>query len=337
LAKNLKKGNSFMRIIDCHNHFYPPEYLEAIQKGPSSVQVTYDKYNNPLLHYPGDYNIVVQGHRDIKYRAEVLENSGIDKQVLSFTTPGVHLESPELSVSLARMVNDSFADITSEYGDRFSAFATLPLNDPEASVIELERTFKELGFKGVTLHSNVNGMALSDKKFWPLYEKANELKAVFDIHPSFPVGVEAMTEYWLMPLIGFTYDTTLAAAKLVFSGVVERFPDIKWILGHLGGAIPYLAERLDRGYEAFKECRQNISRPPTSYLKEFYYDTVNFSLPALKLGLDFAGADHLVAGSDYPHQIGSLKKMISSISNLDISSEDKVAIFGGNATQLLAL
>jgi aminocarboxymuconate-semialdehyde decarboxylase len=324
-----------MKIIDLHNHFFPPQYLEAIQSGPSNVKVTFDADNNPLLHYPGDYNIVVPEHRDIESRAEVLEEAGVDKQVLSFTTPGVHIESAERAVELAQMVNDNFAEIANDYSDRFSAFATLPLNDPQASVVEMERTFIELGFKGVTLHSNVNGVELNDERFWPLFEEANELGIVFDIHPSFPVGVEAMTDYWLMPLVGFPFDTTLTAAKLVFSGIVERFPEIKWILGHLGGAIPYLAERLDRGYHAFKECRENISRLPSEFLKEFYYDTVNFDTKALRLAIEFAGADHLVAGSDYPHQIGSLEQMKSSIEVLDISEEEKTAICYGNATRLL--
>ncbi len=326
-----------MKIIDMHNHFYPPEYLEAIQTGPSNIKVTFDSDNNPLLHYPGDYNIIVRGHRDINFRSEVLEKAGVDMQVLTFTTPGVHIESPERSVELARMVNDNFAKIKKEKSQRFDALATLPLNDPEASVLELERAFTELGFRGVALHSNVNGIALSDERFWPLYEKANELEAFFDIHPSFPVGVEAMTDYWLMPLLGFTFDTTLAAAKLVFSGVVEKYPNIRWKLGHLGGAIPYLAERLDRGYAAFKECRENITKKPSDYLKTFYLDTVNFDVKALQLAIDFAGADHLVAGSDYPHQIGSLTQMVTSIDSLNISEEDKASIYGKNAAQLLKI
>ncbi len=326
-----------MRIIDFHNHFYPPEYLEAIQTKPSNVKVTYDADNNPLLHYPGDYNIVVQGHRDIEYRAEVLEKAGIDKQILSFTTPGTHVESPERSVELARLVNDSLSKIMKEKGDRFSALATLPLNDPEASVVEINRAFSELGFKGVMLHSNVNGIALSDKSFWPLYDKANELEAVLYIHPSFPVGVEAMTDYWLMPLVGFPFDTTLAAAKLVFSGVVEKYPRIKWVLSHLGGAIPYLVERLDRGYHAFEECRVNISKPPSEYLKEFYFDSVNFDINALKFAISFSGDSQFVAGSDYPHKIGSLDMMVSSIEKLDIPRDTKARIYGENAARLLKL
>jgi len=326
-----------MTIIDFHNHFYPPEYVKAVETGHSNIKVTYDEEGNPLLHYPGDYNILVPGHRDIDYRAQVLEKTGIKKQIITFTTPGTHIESPQRSVELAQMVNDSFARIARERSDRFAALATLPLNEPEASVTELDRAFAKLGFKGVMLFSNVNGTALSDKRFWPLYEKANELKAVFYIHPSFPVGVEAMTDYWLMPLIGFTFDTTLAAAKLVFSGVVEKFPGITWVLGHLGGAIPYLAERLDRGYHAFKECRENITRPPSEYLEEFYYDTVNFDINALQLAIDFAGPGHLVAGSDYPHQIGSLEQMKDSISQLQISPKEKAGIYGENAARLLAL
>lgn len=326
-----------MTIIDFHNHFYPPEYVKAVETGPSDIKVTYDDDGNPLLHYPGDYNILVPGHRDIDFRAQALEKAGVNKQIITFTTPGTHIESPQRAAELAQMVNDSFARIARERSDRFAALATLPLNDPEASVTELDRAFSKLGFKGVMMFSNVNGTALSDERFWPLYEKADELKAVFYIHPSFPVGVEAMIDYWLMPLIGFTFDTTLAAAKLVFSGVVEKFPNITWVLGHLGGAIPYLAERLDRGYHAFKECRENITRPPSEYLKEFYYDTVNFDINALQLAIDFAGTDHLVAGSDYPHQIGSLEQMKNSIDKLQISPKEKAGIYGENAARLLAL
>jgi aminocarboxymuconate-semialdehyde decarboxylase len=185
------------------------------------------------------------------------------------------------------------------------------------------------------LFSNVNGVALSDARFWPLYEAADGLGAVLHVHPTHPVGVEAMTEYWLMPLVGFLFDTTLAAAKLVFSGVAERFPRIRWVLGHLGGAIPYLAERLDRGFHAFRECRVHLTRPPSEVLKRFYFDTVNFDPGALELALAFAGADHLLAGSDYPHQIGSIPKMLDSIRALPVSGLERAGVLGDNAARLL--
>ncbi len=146
-----------------------------------------------------------------------------------------------------------------------------------------------------------------------------------------------MTDYWLMPLVGFPTDTTLAAAKLVFSGVARRFPGIRWILGHLGGAIPYLVERLDRGFEAFAECRQHIDQPPSVYLREFYYDTVNFDPNALRLAIEFAGIDHIVAGSDYPHQIGSIEKMLASIERLPLSAAEQQKILAVNAQRILGL
>ncbi len=216
--------------------------------------------------------------------------------------------------------------------------ATLPLCDPQAAAAELERAMDPLGMPGAMLFSNVNGVGLDDERFRPLYEVANERDAVLMIHPTSPVGVEAMSEYWLMPLNGFLFDTTLAASKLVFSGTVRRFPRIRWVLSHLGGTIPYLAERLDRGYRAFAECRAHIDRPPTEYLKKhFYYDTVNFDPSALRLAIDFAGADHVLAGSDYPHQIGSIPLMLESLHGLPISDDAKEGILGGNARRLLRL
>lgn len=324
-------------IIDFHNHYYPPAYLDALREGPSNVKVTFDDQGNPLLHYPGDYNIVVRGHRDIEYRQHVLEEKGIDLQIITLTTPGTHTETPARAVRLAQMVNDRFADVVATRGKYFRALATLPLNNPAASVVELERGVRQLGFRGAMIFSNVNGMGLDEKRFWPLWEKANELEAVMFIHPTHPVGVEAMKEYWLTALVGFLFDTTLAAGKLVFSGIVERCPRITWVLGHLGGAVPYVAERWDRGYHAFADCRANIDRPPSEYLKNFYYDSVNFDVNALTMAINFAGVDHILAGSDYPHQIGSLDQMKQSIESLAISEGDKEKIRSGNASRILAL
>jgi aminocarboxymuconate-semialdehyde decarboxylase len=324
-----------MAIVDFHNHYYPPPYLDVLRSGGTQVRVTVDAEGNPLLHYPGDYNVAVRGHRDIDYREAVLAEERVDTQVLSLTTPGTHVESPAVAARLASLVNDAFATVVQDKPGRFAALATLPLNDPAAAVRELERACGQLGLRGAMLFSNVNGVALAEPRFWPLYEAASSLDAVLHIHPTSPVGVEAMTEFWLMPLVGFPLDTTLAAAKLVFGGVVERFPRIRWVLSHLGGAIPYLAERLDRGFHAFRECRARIDRPPSDYLKRFYYDTVNFDRGALELALAFAGADHLLAGSDYPHQIGSIPAMLASIRALPISDRDRAAILGGNALRLL--
>jgi aminocarboxymuconate-semialdehyde decarboxylase len=324
-------------IIDFHNHYYPPKYMKALQSGESSVKVTIDSDGNPNLHYPGDYNVAVRGHRDLAYRDDVLAKLGVDMQVVTLTTPGTHVETPATAARLASMVNDEFREAMDTRGRRFTALATLPLNDPAASRRELERAMRQLKMPGAMLFSNVNGTALSDERFWPIYELANDLGAVLYIHPTHPVGVEAMQEYWLMPLVGFLLDTTLAAASLVFAGVPERFPRIRWALCHLGGTIPYLAERLDRGFHAFSDCRAHIDREPSGYLKQFYYDTVNFNQGALKLAIDFAGADHILAGSDYPHQIGSIPSMLDAIAKLPVTEEQRAGIYGGNAKRLLGI
>jgi aminocarboxymuconate-semialdehyde decarboxylase len=326
-----------MPVIDFHNHYYPPNYMKALQSGQSSVRVTIDADGNPNIHYPGDYNVAVRGHRDLDYRAGVLQELGVAKQVVTLTTPGTHVEKPDVAVRFAAMVNDEFKAAMERPDGKFTALATLPLNDPAASAKELERAMRQLGMRGAMLFSNVNGVALSDRRYWPLYEIANDLGAVLYIHPEHPINVEMMKEYWLMPLVGFLYDTTLAAASLVFAGVPERFPKIRWALCHLGGTIPYLAERLDRGFHAFRDCRANIQREPSSYLKQFYYDTVNFSQGALKLAIDFAGADHILAGSDYPHQIGSIPSMLDAIAKLPVSDAERQGIYGGNAARLLGI
>jgi len=326
-----------MRIIDFHNHYYPPEYVRALQTSESAVKVTYDADGNPCVHYPGDYNILVPGHRDIDYREQVLIEHGVDTQVLTFTTPGVHVEPAPTAVRLASQINDAFARVVRDKKGRFTSLATLPLNDPAESVKELERAMKELGMPGAMVFSNVNHVALADEVYAPLWKTADELEAVIYIHPTDPAGVEAMLDYWLMPLVGFLMDTTLAAAKLVFSGVVERHPRIRWVLTHMGGATPYLAERFDRGYRAFADCRRNISKPPTEYLKDFYYDTVNFNPDAVKFAISFAGVDHILAGSDYPHQIGSIPLMLETIDKLGLDEASKQKILGGNAARLLRL
>jgi aminocarboxymuconate-semialdehyde decarboxylase len=324
-------------IIDVHNHFYPPEYIDALKAGDSVVKVTVDADGNPCIHYPGDYNVAVRGHRDIAYRDGVLKKQKVDTQVITFTTPGTHVEPPDRAVRFARLVNDAFAKIVKERSPRFASLATLPLCDPAGSVVELRRAVTELGMPGAMLFSNVNGVPLADARFEPLYAEANRLRAVLHIHPTDPLGVEAMTKYWLMPLVGFLFDTTLAAAHLVFAGVPKRYPNIKWVLSHLGGEIPYLAERLDRGWRAFPDCRVNISKPPSTYLKRFYYDTVNFDPKAIRLAVDFAGASQILAGSDYPHQIGSIPLMKKSLSALKVSSAERKKILGENAKRVYGL
>lgn len=324
-------------IIDFHNHYYPPAYLEAIRAGGSAYRITEDAEGNPVLHSPGDYNVLVPGHRDLGFRADVLDEAGVDKQVLTFTAPGTSIETPDRAVELCRIVNDAYAADVRAWGGRYTALATLPMNAPDAAAEEAERALVELELPGVMLFSNASGVPLSDDRFLPLYEVLDRERAVVYVHPTYPVGVEVMEKYMLMPMVGFLMDTTLAAASLVYAGVIERFPGITWVLGHLGGAVPYMAERFDRGFEAYPECRERCTVAPSEQLRGLYYDTVNFDPACLDLAIRFAGIEHIVAGSDYPHMIGSLAKMKSSIQALGLADPDRKAVFGGNAARILGL
>lgn len=324
-------------LIDFHNHYFPFEYLDAIRDGGSAFRVTTDDDGNPVLHSPGDYNVLVPGHRDLDVRTQVLDEAGVDMQVITFTAPGTSIEEPPRAVELARIINDAFAREVRSRGDRFVALGTLPMNDAAAAAEEAERVVGTLGLPGVMLFSNASGVPLHQPRFEPVFERLNEAAAVVYIHPTYPVGVEVMEEYMLMPMVGFLMDTTLAAAGLVYSGAMERYERITWVLAHLGGAVPYMAERFDRGFDAYPACRERCTVRPSEQLKRVHYDTVNFDPACLRLAIDFAGADRILAGSDYPHQIGSLEMMKSSLGTLGLDEEDLAKIHGGNASRILGL
>lgn len=324
-------------IVDVHNHYFPPEYLDAIRSGGSAFRVTTDDAGNPVLHSPGDYNVLVPGHRDLDVRESVLESEGVDMQVFSFTAPGTSIETPARAVDLARVVNDAFASAVRTRSARFSALGTLPMNDPGAAAREAGRVVGALGLPGVLLFSNASGVPLYEERFWPVYEQLDEAGAVAYIHPTYPVGVEVMEDYMLMPMVGFLMDTTLAAAGLVYAGLFERFPRIRWVLGHLGGAVPYMAERFDRGFHAFPACRERCSVLPSEQLRRLYYDTVNFDPACLRLALDFAGPTRLLGGSDYPHMVGSIASMKASLGAMDVDENTRTRIIGGNAAELFGL
>src|SRR2546427_7586054 len=164
-------------IIDFHNHYYPPKYMQALQSGQSSVRVTIDSDGNPNLHYPGDYNVAVRGHRDLAYRQEVLDTHGVTMQVVTLTTPGTHVESPATAARLASMRNDEFREAIDTRGHHFNALATLPLNDPAASLAEFERAAKPPRLRGAMPVSNVNRVAVGDRRFWPTLPAANGSRA----------------------------------------------------------------------------------------------------------------------------------------------------------------
>jgi aminocarboxymuconate-semialdehyde decarboxylase len=209
------------------------------------------------------------------------------------------------------------------------------MDAPDAALAELDRAINTLKLNGVILLSNIRGAALTDRRYRPFFEEANRMKVCIFLHPMIPVNSEPFKEYVLGPIIGFPFDTTLAVARMCFDGMLKDFPDIRWIIGHAGGAVPFLMERMDSGYRDFAETKVKIDQLPSVYLKRLYYDTVTFNSYNLHMLRDQVGADHMLMGSDYPHLLGSIEKSVSSIESMPIPQAEKQKIFGGNALAIL--
>jgi aminocarboxymuconate-semialdehyde decarboxylase len=315
-------------------------YLRDLYRTPGVARLDGDPdgSGDVNLHYEGDYNVLVHGHRRLESRLADMDAAGVDMHVLTLTTPGVHVEEPQREAGLARMVNDDFAAYIRDYPGRFQAFAALPLGQPEVAAREFERSCTELGLAGGLVFSNINGVYPDHQSFWDLYERADALKKPIFIHPTTPAHPQAFLDYRMVAVAGFLFDTTLAISRIVYSGLLERFPDLTFILAHLGGTAPYIAERMDRAFVAYTECREHISTPPSDLIKAHcYIDSVNWDPDALRLGLAFAGPGRVMLGSDYPHQVGDMPRAVRAL-NEQISDETtRAAVLGGNAAALLGI
>jgi aminocarboxymuconate-semialdehyde decarboxylase len=325
-------------IIDLHTHFYPPEYLTALEVLGSSLEVTRDRNGNKVVKDRGARILTITPEMsDPASRLREMDDAGVDVQVLSLSTPNVYPFSEDDSVDLASRCNDYLADLAAEYPDRFKCLASAPLNSADAAVRELERAIVDLRMNGLILGANINGKPLNAPEFQPFFEEVDRLGLAVLIHPMTPAGVEAMYEYGLAPQVGFVFDTTMAVTRMVYDGMMERYQNIKFVVAHLGGAIPYLFERINNGYKAYPECRERIGALPTEYLKKLYYDTVSFHEPALMCAYETVGAEHMVLGSDYPHVIGSIGEAVSSIEDLPLPDDEKQCMLGKNAQRILQL
>ena len=322
--------------FDLHTHYYPPAFFDLIRRTPGEFSFGTDPTGRTIIRHRGArFFGVTPGMTDPAQRLIDMDRAGIDVEVLSVSTPNVFFAEGAAQAEVARLVNDAYAELIAQHPTRFKGFASIPMDAPDAALRELERALGELKLHGVVLLSNIRGRALTDPSYRPFFEEANRRKLCIFLHPMIPVSSEVFNEYVLGPLVGFPFDTSLAVARMCFRGIFRDFPDIRWVIGHLGGAIPYLMERLDNGYRDFAECREHIDALPSTYLKRLNYDTVSFSGPALRMVREMVGADHMVMGSDYPHMLGSIDRAVTSIAGLDIPEPDKQAIFSGTALRIL--
>ena len=324
------------RRLDLHTHYYPDIYFDRIRELPSEFSFGKSPSGQTIITYRGArFFGVTPAMTDVALRLEDMDRVGIDVEVVSLSTPNVFFAEAQHQAEIARLVNDAYAELIVTHPTRFKAFASIPMDDPDAALAELHRAVDELKLNGVILLSNIGGKPLTAPEYRPFFAEANRMKLCILLHPMLPVNAEPFREYVLGPIVGFMFDTTLAVARMCFDGMLREFPDICWIVAHLGGAVPYLMERMDNGWRDFPECRTKIDELPSTYLKRLYYDTVNFNSHMLMMVRAMIGAEHMVMGSDYPHLLGSIDRAVSSVQSLEISEEEKQMIFEGTALSIL--
>jgi aminocarboxymuconate-semialdehyde decarboxylase len=323
--------------IDIHAHFVPEEYLRLIEAEgePHGVRLRPGP-NGPLI-VVGQVAIgpITAHYHDLDLRLKAMDAEGVAIHALSLMPPMVYWADAALGLRAARIVNDALAEATRAHPDRFVGLATLPLQDPEAALTEVERAVTELGCRGIYLGTNVRAKELTDPAFFPVFERIHALRVPIFLHPLNVIGSQRLTSYYLHNLLGNPFDTAVAAANLIFSGLLDRFPKLNICLPHAGGAFPYLIGRLNHGWKVRQECKA-LKKPPSSYLRRFTYDTISHAPEPLRYLINLVGADRVMLGSDYCFDMG-YERPVKVVTSLRLGRTDQEKILGGNAARLLRL
>jgi len=274
-------------------------------------------------------------YHNLEVRLKTMDARSITVHALSLMPPMVYWADGALGLRLARVVNDAMTEANRAHPDRFVFLATLPMQDPEAALKEVDRAVIELGCRGIYLGTNVRGKELTDPSFVPVFERIHALKMPIFLHPLNVIGAQRLTSYYLHNLLGNPFDTAVAAANIIFSGLLDQFPKLEICLPHAGGAFPYLIGRLNHGWKVRQECK-TLKKPPVSYLSRFTYDTISHAPESLDYLIKLVGTDRVMMGSDYCFDMG-YDRPIKVISALKLNRADEEKILSGNAARLLRL
>ncbi len=323
-------------VVDFHVHHYPQRYMEALLAPDSGLETYRREDGRPVFRWFGGVTLTVpQPMPEASLRLTLMDELGIDKQVLSIPSPNAYFLTGKRAAALAREVNEELAGFRRDHPGRFESMAMLPLRDPELALEELDRALADLDMVGTMILTHVAGTPLDDPRFDMFWSVANDLRLLVHVHPTGPAAVGLMADFALTIAVGFQADTTLAAARLAFAGVFERYPDIRWVFSHLGGTLPFILPRLDSYYQQFPECRERAPKPPSVYLRKALYDTVSTHVPALRCACDTFGADRLVFGSDYPHVPGGPEPFLRAFEALELPEPERDQVLGSRAERLL--
>jgi len=271
---------------------------------------------------------------------EDMDEYGIDIQIVGLTAPGVEVIPKPDAIIWSKKINDYLSKMCQDYKGKFYALASLPFQDVKESLKELERAYRELGVKGIMMFSNIKGVPIYSKKFFPIYEAAEDYDLPIFIHPAPPLTTKVMSKIRMpLPLYGFILDTTMAVTGLIFEGVLEKFPKLKIIHAHLGGIFPYLVGRIDDCFKTYsKDLGFSLKELPSQYYKRnVYVDSISFHLPAMKCALEYLGSDHILIGTDYAHPIGGPERIIRYVKDLGLSKKDYERILWRNAANIFKL
>src|SRR6266849_6022547 len=326
------------KTTDIHAHILTEETIRLLQREAPKVApklseigdqfATLDVAGNVYRHFP-------RGGWDVEHRLQDMAASKVDLQVLSVCPQTfLYAQPPAVAAAFARVQNEQLAKLVKARPDRFLAIATLPMQAPKQAADELRHAVSMLGLRGAQIGSNVAGKNLDDPELEPVWATAAELDAFILVHPINVAGSDRLSSYYLTNLIGNPLDTTIAAACLTFSGVLERYPSLKFCLAHGGGFVPYQAGRFVHGWQVRAEPKKKLAKPPTDSLKRFYFDTIVHSKDALEFLVGIAGADRVLLGSDYPFDMG-MPDGVLQVRGLSIGSTEQASILGERAQALL--
>jgi aminocarboxymuconate-semialdehyde decarboxylase len=333
----MAEGGRMGPVVDVHTHMLSEAWLDLLERAGGRYRLAAVPGGQRAVTVGGaPFMTLTPGMLDYDMRVRAMDAAGVDVAIVSLTCPNVYFGDEAVSARAARVVNDDMAQAQGRYPDRLRFLASLPWQYPDAALAELERAAGR-GAVGVMVLANVAGASLTDARFAPIWAEVDRRALPVLVHPSAPPGVEAMdmTAYNLVASLGFAFDTTLAIGRMVLDGFLDRYPHLSLIAAHGGGALPYLKGRLDQWHRSFPACRERIAEVPSRYLERLYYDAVVYERAAIDMCLATAGSEHLLYGSDYPHNVGDMAGCLARVDGL--APADAARVRGANAVRLFRL
>jgi aminocarboxymuconate-semialdehyde decarboxylase len=327
------------QTIDTHVHYFPESYLKLIAAHGKRVgtSVVTDSSGNTFIQVGLHLRTgpIVSRFIDLDERIRDMDRQGVTMHALSLTQPMVYWADDDLGVKLCVAFNDAISAAHRAHPGRLIGFACLPLQNPTLALEELERARKLPGVKAIYMATAVRDRELSDPSFFPVYERIADLGLPIFLHPMM-INTERLKQFYLINLCGNPFDTAIAAAHLIFGGVLDAFPKLEVSLPHAGGALPILRGRFDRGFEVRGECK-TIARAPSEYLKRFTYDTISYDENIMLDLIKLVGIDRIMMGSDYCFDIGYDEpvKFITGMKSLN--DKEREQILWSNAARYLKL